>query len=467
MKMILGFLCAVIAVAQIPEPPTPPEPPAPLAVAPAPAPMKSVDWQSLAELSQLKDVAGLASEIQTKVASAVSVAKSVSWRADGLAMQIKDRLRTDDAGERQYERGMRSLDKRQWDEALAQFTEVGGSGKGRADGALYWKAYALMKLGRGSEALATLDMLAKNHPQSRWLNDAKAMRVEIGQAAGKPVSPEDSSDDEIKVMAINSLMHSDPERSIPLLEQLLTKQSSPRLRERALFVLSQSESPKAREVVARVAKGGANPDLQLIAVRSLGVYGGKENRQLLADIYGSSSDLSVKKQVLNGYMTAGERDRLLAVAKSDPTVDLRLTAIRHLGHMGANSQLAGLYESESSVPVRSALLEAMGNGGYVQKLIEVAKTEKEPALRDRAIRYLGTTRSAETGDALTAIYTALTEVEIRKKILESLAIQGNAKALVELARKETNSDLRRAAVQQLSHMRSKEASDFLMELLNK
>ena len=455
MKLILGISCAVIAVAQSPSP--------------SPGPILKEDWEVPAIAARLSDVAMLSDDVRAQVASAVTLAKSVSWRAgaDGLAMQIKDKVRTDDAGERQYERGMRSLDKRQWDEALASFTEVGASGKGRADGALYWKAYALMKLGRGTEALSALDALAKNHPQSRWLNDAKAMRVEIGQAAGKPVSPEDASDDEIKVMAINSLMHSDPERSIPLLEQLLTKQSSPRLRERALFVLSQSESPKAREVVARVAKGGVNPDLQLIAVRSLGVYGGKENRQLLADVYGSSNDVSVKKQVLNGYMTSGERDRLLAVAKSDPAVDLRLTAIRHLGHMGANSQLAGLYEAESSVDVRAALLQAMFTGGYAQKLIEVAKTEKDPALRERAIRHLGTMPATDSGEALVAIYSAQTEVELRKKILQSLSTQGNVKALVELARKESNPDLRRAAVQQLSHMRSKEASDFLMELLNK
>lgn len=453
MKLILGISCAVIAVAQTP--------------APAPRPILKDDWAVPAIAAQVGDFAMLSDDVRAQVASAVAVAKSVSWRADGLAMQIKDKMRTDDAGERQYERGMRSLDKRQWDEALASFAEVGASGKGRADGALYWKAYALMKLGRGTEALSALDTLAKNHPQSRWLNDAKAMRVEIGQAAGKPVSPEDASDDEIKVMAINSLMHSDPERSIPLLEQLLTKQSSPRLRERALFVLSQSESPKAREVVARVAKGGVNPDLQLIAVRSLGVYGGKENRQLLADVYRSSSDLSVKKQVLNGYMTSGERDRLLTVAKSDPAVELRLTAIRHLGHMGANSQLAGLYESESSVDVRAALLQAMFTGGYSQKLIEVAKNEKDATLRERAIRHLGTMPAADTGEALVTIYAAQTEVELRKRILQSLSTQGNAKALVELARKESNTDLRRAAVQQLSHMRSKEASDFLMELLNK
>ena len=381
--------------------------------------------------------------------------------------QFQNKGRAEDQADRQYERGMRSLDKRQWDDAMAQFEEAAASGKGRADGALYWKAYALMKLGRGKDATGALDNLAKQHPQSRWLNDAKAMRVEIAQAGGRPMSPEDASDDEIKVMAINSLMHSDPERSIPLLEKIIVDKTSPRLRERALFVLSQSESPKAREVVARVAKGGSNPDLQMMAVRSLGVYGGKENRQTLADVYAASTDIPVKKQVLNSYMMAGERDRLLAVAKADPAPELRLSAIRYLGNLGANAELAALYGSETSVEVRSQIMQAMFVGGNTAKLIEIAKSEKDPALRERAVRHLGTMNSPEASAALVAVYTSNADVDLRKKILSALFVQGNAKQLVEVARKETNADLRRAAVQHLSHMQSKEATDFLMELLNK
>ena len=50
---------------------------------------------------------------------------------------------------------------------------------------------------------------------------------------------------------------------------------SPRLKARALFVLAQSSSPKAREVLVNIAKGGSNPDLQMKAVQYLGIHGGK------------------------------------------------------------------------------------------------------------------------------------------------------------------------------------------------
>lgn len=381
----------------------------------------------------------------------------------GLAFQ---RDRAVEIADRDYERGTKALDKRQWDEAMTYFNEVVGAGKTRVDGALYWKAYALGKLGRGKEAVATLEELAKSHPQSRWLNDAKAMRVEIAQAAGKPLAPEDATDDDIKLMAINSLMQSDPERSVPLLEKLLQTQSSPKLRERALFVLSQSDSPKAAEVVARVAKGGSNPDLQLKAIRSLGAYGGKKNRDLLADIYASSNDAGIKKQVLNSYMVSGERDKLLAIAKSDPNVEMRKDAIHYLGTMGANSQLSDLYSTESSTEVRARILQGLFVGGNTTKLIEVAKNEKDPELRNRAVQFLGNSPSGAASDALVAMY-ANSDNDTKKRVMQALFNQNSAKQLVEIARKETNPDLRRTAVQHLSHMKSKDASDFLMELLNK
>lgn len=445
MKALICFLAATAAFAQKPSPDA--------------FPIADVNVRVATEtLARLKT-------LPIDVTAAIDSAMKLSTSAGFFAQSSK--MRTNDPGERQYERGKRALDARKWDEAIAQFDEAASASKTIADGAMYWKAYALMKLGRGKEATAVLDEIAKSFPQSRWLNDAKAMRVEIAQAAGRPVTPENTNDDEMKLMAINGLMHSEAERAIPLLEKLLLNQSSPKLRERALFVLSQNESPKAREVLVRIAKGAANPDLQLMALRNLGLHGGKDSRQTLADIYASSSDLAVKKQILNSFMIAGERDRLLAIAKSDSNPALRSSAIHYLGTMGAAVPLAAMYSSESSTEVRSQILQALFVSGNSAKLAEVARTEKDQALRERAISHLGTMNASATGSVLADLYAANADQETRKKVLTALFVQGNAKLMVELARKETNADLRRAAVQHLSHMRSKEATDFLLELLNK
>lgn len=381
-----------------------------------------------------------------------------------MAMQTK--MRTRAWGSSAYDRGARALDRREYDEAVQYFTEAAG-GTERADGALYWKAYALGKLGRTAEATAALDQLAKAHPQSRWLNDSRALRVELTQASGRPVTPEEAADDEIKLMAINSLMQSDPERSVPLLEKLLQTKSSPQLRERALFVLSQSNSPKAREAVVRVAKGSLNPDLQLLALRNLGVVKSAENQTLLSEVYSSTNDAAVKKQILHGYMATGARERMLAVAKSEPNLALRKEAIRYLGAMGGANELAAMYAAEQSVDLRAEMLNGMMAANSTAKILEIARTEKDPKLRERAISMLGASRSAETGAALVEMYRSSPEVETKKRVLRALGMQRGAQPLIDIARKETNVELKRTAVEMLSRMKSKEATDFLMELLNK
>ena len=97
-----------------------------------------------------------------------------------------------------------------------------------------------------------------------------------------------------------------------MIEQVLSENSSLRVKENALFVLSQSNSSRARDIIGTVAKGG-NPDLQLKAIKYLGIMGGNDNRQILADVYRASSDSAVKRSIIRSFMVSGDRARLRTV----------------------------------------------------------------------------------------------------------------------------------------------------------
>src|SRR5690349_18828029 len=142
--------------------------------------------------------------------------------------------------EGQYERAQRSIERAQWAQALEQFRSLANANFPRADAALYWQAYSLDKLNRQAEALTTVAELLKNYPMSRWLNDARALEISVRQRAGQPVSPDQQNDDDLKLLAIQGLQQMDPGQGVPLLEKILQGTSSPRLKERALFVLAQS-----------------------------------------------------------------------------------------------------------------------------------------------------------------------------------------------------------------------------------
>ncbi len=308
-----------------------------------------------------------------------------------------------------YESGKHALDDHSYEKAVEIFDKVidAKNPSSRADGAYYWKAYALNKLGKRDEALAALAELSKQFPQSNWLNDANALKAEVQQAKGQPVSPENQADEDLKLYAINALINSDADRAVPLLEGLLgNPKMSPRLKERALFVLAQSRSDKAHEIVGRYAKGGSNPDLQLTAVQYLGTYRSKESRQLLAEVYGSVNDVNVKRAVLRSFEMSRDLDHLAAIAKSEQNVELRREAVRQLGTIREDQGIASLvsiYGSESDKDIKSEILNSLANEGAVKQLIDCARKESDPELKRVAVRRLGEMRSKEATDFLMEI----------------------------------------------------------------
>lgn len=366
-----------------------------------------------------------------------------------------------------YEAATDALDDHEWRRAVSLFNEVAHMGGAHADAAIYWMAYAQAKGGDRTDALATLVELRKAFPQSKYIEDAKSLEVEIRQNAGQTVSPEHESDDDVKLMALSGLGNSDPDRAIPILENILRSPSqSSKMKDRALFVLSQMNSPKTAEVLTRIAKDGSNRSLQSRALKYLGIMGGEDSRKILEDVYRSSNDLEIKKSVLRSFMVSGDRTRLYSLARSEQNPELRADAVRQLGVMGGRNELAELYKNESSVEVKKNIIQAMFIGGSADKLGELARSETNPELRIAAIKNLGLVGGEHSSEILRSLYQSDSNPEVRHAVINALFLHGDAKTLVALGRAEKNPDLRKAIVTKLSIMNSKDAADFLMEILN-
>src|SRR5882724_1435985 len=366
-----------------------------------------------------------------------------------------------------YDDGREDLDEDRYDQAESKFKQLADMHGPQTDAALYWKAYAQNRMGKRDSALATIADLKRRFPQSRWQKDAGALEIEVRQSTGNPAHPENQSDDELKMLAIQGLMNSDPERAMPLLEKVLNGSGSPKEKSKALFVMAQSGSPQSREILGRIARGQSNPELQRKAVEYLGIFGGAESRKTLAEVYASTSDASVKHAILRSYMIGGDHERLFAAAKGEKDESLRREAIRQLGLVHGTSELEQLYQTETSSDVRREILQAFFLAGDSTKLLQAAQSEKDPELRRAAIRNLGLVHSNDSAKALQAIYAKETDREVREEVLNAFFLQGNASALVAIARSEKDPELKKTAVQKLSLMHSKEGTDYLMELLQK
>jgi HEAT repeat protein len=366
-----------------------------------------------------------------------------------------------------YNDGYNAALESRYDRAIERFNRVIELKGARLDGALYWKAYSQNRLGQRAESLATLAELAKASPASSYRKQANVLEAEVRREIGQPVRPQDSTDDDVKLMALQALQHTAPEEAVPMLEKVLEGTASPKVKQRALFVLAQSKAPRAREVLRNYAKGASTPELQSQAIQYLGVHGGPEHRALLAEVYAATTDVDVKRRILRAFMVANEKDRLLKAAQGETNPELRAEAVTQLGNMNAHEELWQLYQKESSIDVKRRIIRSMQQGDRAERLIELAKTEQNPELRRDAVRVLGVMRSTRTGDALVQIYSSDANVDVRKAAINSLFVQENATALVTLARKEQDSTMKKELVSRLSNMRNKVATDYMIELLGK
>jgi hypothetical protein len=306
-----------------------------------------------------------------------------------------------------YDQAREAIENSQFDRALAELDRIITQVNGRTDAAMYWKAYSQSKLALSQEALETIKEMSRQFAASPWVRDARALELEIQQSVGQPISADLQGDEELKLLALRGVMQTDPDKGLPIIEKMLASGATPRVRDRALFVLSQSRSAKARDIMIATARNNANPELQVRAIRYLGMMGGPEDRELLAGIYRSSSDAAVKRSILQSYMMSGN----------------------------------------------------------VEKLSEAAKGEKDPELKRIAIRNLGMMNRPGTAEILLSIYKDDTSVESRKTVVNALFMQRNAKALVDLARGEKDPQIKKEIVSKLSVMKAPEATDYLLELL--
>lgn len=364
-----------------------------------------------------------------------------------------------------YQRGLSALDSHRYDQALDNFTEVVTRGGARADGALYWKAYTLNKLGRRDDATAALAELRKSYANSRWLDDAKALELEVKQSSGQKVSPESESNDELKLLALEGLAQSDPDRAFSSLERLLKGPQSPNLKKRAIYVLALSNSARSQQLLEQIARGGGNPDLQMTAIQYLGNRGSKDanKNNVLFEIYNSSTDPNVKRGVMSALLSNRDKDHLLQIAKTDKSPEQRQEAVRMLGSMAAQPEMWQLYQSETDPDVKRAILEYVS--GSTDKLIEIAKIEKDAKLRRSAIQRLASTKAPAAHDALIQIYGTEQDPQVKRTIIDVFSSQHDAAALVALGRKETDLEMKKNIVRRLVDMRSPEATQFLEEIL--
>jgi len=277
-----------------------------------------------------------------------------------------------------YESGTKAMDEQRWSDAVTAFDQVAAAKGKRADAALYWKAYALDKLGRTDDARSTCDSLRKMQPSSAWNKECVVLRTrnivldaqgladlsrqtadinaqvnadvysKLGQLYISP-HPDPNPDpkvrvhytrgnrvtteDDIKILALQSLMQQEPEKALPLVKALILSDKPIEVREQALFMLSLSKQPEAQALLKEVAVSTKDPVLQRAAIEKMSIGRGKDAGPTLVTIYNASSDAEVKRAVVNGLFIAHDATRLVELARAEKDLNMKRDIVSQLALM--------------------------------------------------------------------------------------------------------------------------------------
>jgi hypothetical protein len=261
-----------------------------------------------------------------------------------------------------YTVGTRAMDEHRWPDAVSAFDKVINEKGKRVDAAFYWKAYSLNKLGKTPLAIATCDQLHSQFADSPWNKDCAVISMD-GQADPKGIADdkirvrmrmdrvepniriapfsmdrEDScvargSDEDLKMLALNSLLNKDPTTALPLLRGILSGNQPLCIKKHALFVLTQSKSPEAESILHDAALGKLDPQLQGEAIRSIAVFQGKRANDTLAEAYRTTTDPKIKKSIISAMFITKDAPRMVEMARNEKDLELKRTIVSQLALM--------------------------------------------------------------------------------------------------------------------------------------
>jgi hypothetical protein len=116
--------------------------------------------------------------------------------------------------------------------------------------------------------------------------------------------------------------------------------------------------------------------------------------------------------------------------------------------------------------VKEAALQGLAIGGDLDRVLEVAKTEKDLDLRAAAIRFVGVFGGPARSDVLLEIYRDGGEPRVREAALEALFTQGNGvPLLISFAQTHRSREVRKQAMFWLGQSQNPRALSFFEEVL--
>ena len=271
--------------------------------------------------------------------------------------------------------------------------------------------------------------------------------------------PRDDTD-QLKIAAVEALMHAPPDRALPLVRKVLAGNHSNEIKERALFILSQVDDPAAQATLLDFANDSSG-ELQLEAIRMIGIGGDEDALSKLNSIY-ESGDVEAREAILEAFMIAGDKASVFAIAVNAQGDEFD-NAVDMLGVMGARDELR---ELRNRTGASEALIHAYAVSGDFEPLRELALDGSDVELQVEAIHAMGIVGGEQVEATLVEIYRGAESEDIREAALDGLLISGYDAGVLELYRSSQDATEKMELLQRLVMMGSDEVWNIIDSTLD-
>jgi HEAT repeat protein len=261
--------------------------------------------------------------------------------------------------------------------------------------------------------------------------------IGLGESFGGTITGQSSNSgmteqEEIKAIALQSLMQSNPERALPYIADILKNDSkaSKGLKDSAVRLLGQYRGPSATNLLLDLARNQTDSRLRRSAIYSLGNVEDDKVFDLLLNLATTSDDQEVAKAALRALATHRNqkaKDSIGSLALSAKSPLIRRDAIYFLGERkddAAIDRLISIYDNDPDPEIKKHAIYALSrssNPKARQKIWDVARSSSSEEARVQAIQWLDDRSNDKTIDELVKLYQSEKSAKVRKQIVYSLS----------------------------------------------
>jgi HEAT repeat protein len=204
-------------------------------------------------------------------------------------------------------------------------------------------------------------------------------------------------DSEVREQSVYWLSRVPGEKSLTFLRDVATKAGNTEVRKKAIFALSNMSNPAARQTLRDVAAAsGGDREVREEAIQWLGQRGSAEDVAWLREMYPRLDSRDLKDKVLFAVSRRQGNEQWLLDRALDTKedIELRKQALFWAGQRKEISldQLFGLYDRVTDREMKEQLIFVYSRRPEpqaVDRMISIAKNEKDKSLRSTAVQWLG------------------------------------------------------------------------------